>query len=816
MMSAELRIPHSAIHIPHLKESGTLLVCRVINHSAMGRKGEMMKVLAVFCFVCLLALGVFAQQGSTLTGNITSCDKPETGSFVQLTSVPDQRKNLTVETDENGGYRFEKVSAGKYFVRVVSKAGGPSYFFFDKSALVLADGDRIEQNIVVPRDCGLHVWYALPDVPQVIISAGTSQTVEQVSKTVDVITQQEMRDRADFSLAETLRTIPGFRVQQLGGFGRTASIKTRGLRNQDTALLIDGIRFRDASAITGDASSFLSDFTLTSVSKIEVLRGSGSSLYGTNAVGGVVDFQTPEAKSGTHGQIGGAFGGLGLGRFRGNISHGRSSGKFGITAGVSRTVYTKGIDGQDNAYNTNLQTRIDANPFAKTSISGRIFFSEAKVRLNSSPDTFGTLPATNATIINAHPGVNFTFDANDPDSFQKSRFFDGQISVNQIINSKLLLSGYYQGLTTRRTNTNGPLGVGFQSASTSFFDGTIHTANAHLNWTPSRLNTLTAGYEFERERFGNDGKTPSRTANFFTKAGQQSNTFYVQDLVSLVGGNLQLAGGLRVQRYGLDRPSFSLANAPYNNLSLTNPATAYTFDSAASYFFSKSGTKLRAHVGNGYRVPSLYERFGTFFSTFGTPSFIAIGDPFLKPEKTIAFDAGVEQSVARDHVRLTATYFYTRLNDIIGFGNSVPSIGSTTRPFGGWPRPHAKRSSRSSAGTYGRRRPPTPRSFRSSSPTWRAIRSGSGRRRRRSFRSWGTRRSRPSRRPWWQSRPPKRFAGSNSSWPASRTSPAGRTSSAACGPCRCWSGSRPRRPGGSSPTWPTGCPWPPRRGFRQG
>src|SRR5206468_12458774 len=114
--------------------------------------------------------------------------------------------------------------------------------------------------------------------------------------------------RADFSLVEALQTIPGFRVQQLGGFGRTASIKTRGLRNQDTAVLIDGIRFRDASAITGDASPFLSDFTLTSVNRIEVLRGSGSSLYGTNAIGGVIDFQTPEPQQGWHGQVSGAAG----------------------------------------------------------------------------------------------------------------------------------------------------------------------------------------------------------------------------------------------------------------------------------------------------------------------------------------------------------------------------------------------------------------------------------------------------------------------------------------------------------------------------
>ena len=338
-------------------------------------------------------------------------------------------------------------------------------------------------------------------------------------------------------------------------------------------------------------------------------------------------------------------------------------------------------------HNTNFQTRIDASPWTKTSISGRIFWSDANVKLNSSPDTKGTLPATNKTIINAQQGVNFVFDANDPDNVQKSRFFDGQIVVNQLVNSKFLISGYYQGLQTKRTNTNGTLGSGFQSASTSVFDGTVHTGNVHFNWTPTPENTVTAGYEFESERYGNDGKTPSGTANFFSKAGQKSNTFYAQDLVSLLDGNLQLAGGVRIQRYTLDRPTFSVNNAPYNNLTLTDPPTAYTFDASASYFVRKSGTKFRAHVGNGYRVPSLYERFGTFFNTFTFPNpsrFEALGDPFLKPEKTIAFDAGVEQNVAADRVRLSATYFYTKLTDIIGFGNVVPNIGTTTRPFGGY------------------------------------------------------------------------------------------------------------------------------------
>ena len=98
-----------------------------------------------------------------------------------------------------------------------------------------------------------------------------------------------------------------------------------------------------------------------------------------------------------------------------------------------------------------------------------------------------------------------------------------------------------------------------------------------------------------------------------------------------------------MQEYGFDRPTFSLANGPYGSTStLSGPPTAVTFDGAASYFVRRSNTKFRGHLGNGYRVPSLYERFGTFFSSFGTPSFVALGDPSLKPEKSIAFDAGIE------------------------------------------------------------------------------------------------------------------------------------------------------------------------------
>ena len=629
-----------------------------------------MRTLLYISLLSLLAISSNAQSDFDVYGVVSDEKGPVNGATVTLTALGDAKPTVTVYTSADGSYGV-RVPQGKYRVHAIRYIDHVTLYSNTETVTVLSGR---------PRSVNFHLSLTGFFRETVTVAAGEHQTIEQVSKTVDVISGQEMRDRADFSLAESLRTIPGFRIQQLGGFGRTASIKTRGLRNQDTAILLDGIRFRDPASITGDATPFLSDITLTSVSEVEVLRGSGTSLYGTNAIGGVVDFQTPSARKGTHGQIGGAVGGLGLGRFRGNISHGLDDGKFGIGAGLSRTVYTKGIDGDDDAHNTNFQTRVDADPFSKTSLSGRIFFSDARGKLNSNPETLGDLPPT-GVIIDAEPFVNFTPDANDPDDLQRSRFFTGQLTVDHVLTNELVLSGYYQGLTTRRSNDSVSAGFG---TSTTIFDGNIHTGNTHVNWTPVRENTLTAGYEFELENFGNEGITPFGADDFFTKARQQSHTFYAQDLISLIDGRLQIAGGVRMQKFSLSDPRFSLANAPYSDVVLDSPPTAVTVDGSVSYFFRRSDTKVRAHVGNGYRVPSLYERFGTFFSTFAGAEFVALGDPFLKPEKSIAVDAGIEQTLVNDRVRLSSTYFYTQLSDIIGFGNSVPDIGSTVRPFGGY------------------------------------------------------------------------------------------------------------------------------------
>ena len=629
------------------------------------------------------AAAILGQAGATVSGIVSNLSTPLSNAKVILNSSANQSQST--QTDANGKYVFENVAKGKYQISVLNPDGST----FVSQAIEV----KKNQSLTVDLTFGIQRPVNITKLGEVVvIASGTSQPIDEISKSVNLIEARELRERADFALVETLRTVPGFRVQQSGGFGRTAAIKTRGLRNQDTAILIDGIRFRDAGSITGDASAFLSDFTLTSVSRIEVLRGSGSSLYGTNAIGGVLDFQTPRPESELHGGFSAAFGGYGLKRFRGNVSDGKSDGKMGFNLGVSRTVYSEGIDKDDDARNTNFQSRVEYNPFDKTNISARFFVSDAFVKLNSNPDTIGNLPNTNAAIIRAVPlsraelkryengtgifalnrgDANFIPDANDPDAFQKSQFFNGQLVITQVLKSNLVFQGFYSGIKTSRKNTNGVSGIGFQpfgGAENSVFDGQTHTINGHFNWTPNRANEIKLGYEFEREKFVNNGFTSNAADNFTTRAGQSSNTVYAQDLLRIFNNQLQIAGGFRAQFFKLENPDFSTAN-PYKSVILKNPPIAYTFDGAGSYYFPRTGTKIRAHVGNGYRVPSLYERFGSFYATFlATNRFVPLGAPNLKPESSIAFDAGIDQTLFGNRAKFSAVYFYTHLTNTIGFG----------------------------------------------------------------------------------------------------------------------------------------------------
>jgi iron complex outermembrane receptor protein len=245
------------------------------------------------------------------------------------------------------------------------------------------------------------------------------------------------------------------------------------------------------------------------------------------------------------------------------------------------------------------------------------------------------------------------------------------LSFQRQMSSRVTVHVSWQDLIGDRNYTNGPEGPGYQPEflTTDYYRGRTDTLNARADVAISRHNLATAGYEYEREDFTNTSldtnPDPTQRVNASTGVVQTSQAVFAQDQIRLLDDRLQLSLSGRMTHYDLSAPTFTGGTAIYANAPLTSPQDSYTGDAALSYFLRGSGTKLRAHAGNGYRSPSPYERFGTYF--YGG-SFYALGDPQLKPERSIALDLGFDQYFASNRLKLSASYFYTRLQNVIAYG----------------------------------------------------------------------------------------------------------------------------------------------------
>jgi len=649
-------------------------------------------ILISFALALAFAVTALAQTGgnASLTGHVKDPQGANLpGARVRLYGR-DRTFSLATTTDLTGAYRFEKLAPGEYLVEAEAQG----------FATANAEQVTIERGQAATHDISLELSGVRSTV--VVTASDTPQSVDEVSKAITVVDKQDIDDRDESAVAESLRNVPGLRVQQLGGPGSFTSIKIRGLRSEDTAVLIDGFRFRDAAATQGDASGFLEDMIVTDVGRIEVLRGSGSSLYGSNAIGGVINLVTDEGGGPIHGSLLGEGGGLGFFRGRGQVAGGSRNNSILYSVGFSYVNVSRGIDGQDEARNTSGQGRVLFRLSPTTTVSGRIYAANSRLQLNNSPDAIGTVPATG--IIDAIPlsiteqrrfesgvpisslnigSATFIPAANDPDNLRKSSFFSGAIVFTQRPTEAFGYTLSYQGLATNRSSINGPLGVDFQpfgGTSRSDFDGRIHTFAARFDVRAGRANLITGGYEFESENFKNPSFQPNPADNSNVDVTQKSHAFFVQDQLRFMEDRLQISGAFRAQFFRLDQPVFTpAASSPYRGLTFLSPPTAYTGDGSVAYLFRSSGTKIRGHVGNGYRAPSLFERFGTSFDSFF--GFSVFGDPRLKPDRSIAVDAGIDQTLYKNRLRASATYFYTQLQQVIIFDFSG-LINFATDPFG--------------------------------------------------------------------------------------------------------------------------------------
>ncbi|MBI4641541.1 MAG: TonB-dependent receptor [Candidatus Tectomicrobia bacterium] len=460
------------------------------------------------------------------------------------------------------------------------------------------------------------------NVEEVVITATRIETPSrEVASSITVITEREIENKQKTTVLELLRSIPGLDVVQQGGPGRVASIFIRGAKVEHTLVLIDGVEVNDPIS-PGRAYDF-ANLTTDNIERIEILRGPQSTLYGSDAIGGVINIITKkgEGKPGFFiSTQGGSFttfrenAGVSGGNKRVNYSLGIS--RFD-TNGISAASEKDGNREKDDYKNTSLSGRLGLTPTEIFGIDVFLRYIDSRFDI----DNFG--------------GVG----GDDPNRRSDSRqlFFrtEARLSLfDDLWDQKLGFS-----LTDHDRNDNDDPDADHPlDFLRSSFSGQLLKFDWQHNFVLHETNTLTLGLETEEEKGESDFRSESAFGPFtsrFEEKTARTTGFYLQDQIKLLSSFFTTLG-VRLD----DHSRFG---------------SEVTYRIAPAYLFKETGTKIKATYGTGFKAPTLFQLFSSF------------GNENLNPEKSRGWDIGIEQDLWEKRLTLGVTYFRNDFDNLIDF-----------------------------------------------------------------------------------------------------------------------------------------------------
>lgn len=479
-------------------------------------------------------------------------------------------------------------------------------------------------------------------IPETIVTATRIPTpAERVPAAVTVIDRQTIEERGYQTLAEALQSVPGLRLVQTGGLGQQASAFIRGSASRHVLVLLDGVPINDPSEPNG-AFNFGNEL-LGDIERIEVVRGPGSSLYGSGAIGGVVNMISRRAPANTPFQLFGE-GAAGTQRtVRGVLGAAGTTDRYDyMVAGQSFS--SRGFDA--------TAPRFSSNTGEREGFTGQA----ATARFGFRPDAGSRVEAMLRWRENQAGLDNVPRD--DPNNEQTDRRLYGQVRGETTLFG-IWTTGLRAAVTEdRRRNLNYP-DAGSSTRTDDLFRGQRET----YDWgNRVRLGDLGAAQDvglafgITHERETSDSRSGNLPFQTVTNASARSTAFHA-GLQARFFGRLDVSAGIRQDEAG-DYDGFT------------------SWRLGAVLAVPEVQSRLRVSAGTAFKAPSLFQRFGTIGNTFR-------GNPNLDPERSFAWEAGIETDLPgfgrQDFATIGATYFDTRFRDLINFNAAFSTLENVER-----------------------------------------------------------------------------------------------------------------------------------------
>jgi len=455
----------------------------------------------------------------------------------------------------------------------------------------------------------------------------------QVPAGVTVLTQADFAKQGDNTLVQALSTVPGVNVVQLGGPGNQASVFIRGTNSEDVLVLLDGVPVNDPATANG-AFDF-GQFVLADIERVEIVRGAMSGLYGSNAIGGVINIITKRGTKPNQATITAA---------GGYPAQAQTSATLSGVTGKFDYALTGGIDEEAGFDYTPKRMSVYANnqdPY--------------RSRLGSMQLGYSVTPQTRVYVIlraqgtdSASPDLAYpVFD--DPNNYFYNSSYFGKLGVSStLLDGRLRTDLFVAQLQDQLHNRNllDANDPNFASANDIY-----HGYRTDTQWNNTlRLSdtgaltqsSLLFGTEYINDTAHEHVDEDNGGYTIFVHASQHSWSGHM-GLQTTVANRLTLTGAVR------DDTVSSFGNA-------------VTWRAGAVLAVPEIDTTLKGSVGTGFLAPSLFDLY--YVDNFGDS-----GNPDLRPEYSTGWEIGPQFDIPAfgqaDFLSVSATYFSTSIRDLI-------------------------------------------------------------------------------------------------------------------------------------------------------
>lgn len=456
---------------------------------------------------------------------------------------------------------------------------------------------------------------AAVSLSEISISAtGVPTPVTQTGSSVTVLTSDLLQAQQARTVPDALRQVPGLNVVQTGGAGGQTSVFIRGTNSNHVKVQIDGIDVNDPS--TPNRAFDFSQLLTEDLSRIEVLRGPQSGLYGADAIGGVISFVTKR--------------GEGPARATAFVE----GGSYGTANQGARLSGSEGIFDYSVSVQHLRQAALPVTPLELLPIGVplRTAFTDIK---------------TVSTKLGAQ--LTDTFRLNYVLRFSDSAYLDQADG------------GFpYRSLPYRNLNDQQQLSMRGEAEWTpvpgfhNVFGANYATFDRLFAGPLDPLSVPTPTTYFgERTRFDYRGDVQLAPGNLLLFGAQREDERIETTGLNRANGN---TGGFAELQSAITDRAFLVANIRHDANDQFGGAT--TFRVAPSYILPGTETRLKGSVGTGFKPPTLSQLYQDY------PGFRFFGNPALRPEESFGFDGGFEQPLG-ERVLVGATYFETDFRNLI-------------------------------------------------------------------------------------------------------------------------------------------------------